>query len=173
MLMGNRILRRGSVAALIQAFENVVDEQKAERDAVRMLQGHFDLNDFSEQVHLLEKMAPLTETAEEVPGLAEALPDGAEIGEREFDRIGAIVSSMTEDERRHPERFVVTNSGAIVEHDTDHGTIAYDAAYDMSRLRRVAQGSGRTVHEVVDLLNRFAMMRQTMMQIGRSSGLFG
>jgi hypothetical protein len=33
--------------------------------------------------------------------------------------------------------------------------------------------SGRAVHEVVDLLNRFAMMRRMMMQIGRSSGLIG
>jgi signal recognition particle subunit SRP54 len=172
--MGNRILRRGNVAALIQAFENVVDEEKAERDAVRMLKGHFDLNDFSEQVHRLEKMGPLTETAETIRGLAEALPDGAEIDDGEFDRIGAMVSSMTEDERRYPERFVVTSSEAIVEHNTGKkpGTIAYDAAYDIRRLRRVAQGSGRPVHEVVDLLNRFALMRQMMIQIGQSSVLF-
>jgi signal recognition particle subunit SRP54 len=173
--MGNRTLRRASVAALIQAFENVVDEEKAERDAVRMLQGHFDLKDFSEQVHQLEKMGPLTETVEEIPGLAGALPDGAKIDDGEFGRIGAIVSSMTEDERRHPERFVVPSSNAIVEQDTGErpGTIVYDATYDMSRLRRVAQGSGRAVHEVVDLLNRSAMMRRTVMQIGRSSGLIG
>ena len=111
-------------------------------------------------------MGPLT--AEEIPGLAAALPDGAEIDdEEEFGRIGAIVSSMTKDERRHPERFVVPSSNAIFEQDTS-GTIVYDATYDMSRLRRVAQGSGRAVHEVVDLLNRFAMMRRMMMQIGRS-----
>ena len=173
-LMGNRTLRRASVAALIEAFENVADEEKAERDAARMLQGHYDLNDFSEQVHLLEKMGPLT--AEEIPGLAAALPDGAEIDdEEEFGRIGAIVSSMTKDERRHPERFVVPSSNAIVEQDTGKrpGTIVYDATYDMSRLRRVAQGPGRAVHEVVDLLNRFAMMRRMMMQIGRSSGPIG
>ena len=47
------------------------------------------------------------------------------------------------------------------------------SAYDMSRLRRVAQGSGGRVHEVVDLVNRFAMMRQMMLRIGQSSGLFG
>ncbi len=58
--MSDGILRRGNVAALIQAFEDVVDEKKAERDAVRVLQGHFDLNDFSEQVHLLDEMRPLT-----------------------------------------------------------------------------------------------------------------
>ena len=140
--MGNRILRRGSVAALIQAFEDIVDEEKAERDAVRMLQGHFDLSDFSEQVHWLEKMGPLTESAEEIPGLAETLPDGAEIHDG-FDRIGAIVSSMTQDERRHPERFVATNSDAIGEHGTSkrQGTIVYNAAYDMSRLRRGARGA--------------------------------
>jgi signal recognition particle GTPase len=43
----------------------------------------------------------------------------------------------------------------------------------MSRLRRVAQGSGRTVHEVVDLLNWFSTIRQMIIQIGRSSGRFG
>jgi signal recognition particle subunit SRP54 len=78
--MGDRILRRGSMAALLQAFENDVDE-KAERAAVRMLQGHFDLNDFSEQMHLLEKMGTLTDTTNKIPGLAEALPDGTEIDE--------------------------------------------------------------------------------------------
>ena len=72
ILMGNRILRRGSVAALIQAVDSVVDEEKRGRDAVRMLQGQFDLNDFSEQVRLLEKMGPLMETADEIP-VAETL----------------------------------------------------------------------------------------------------
>jgi signal recognition particle subunit SRP54 len=140
-----------------------------------MLQGHFDSSDFSERVRLLEKIGPLTETTKKIPGLVEALPDGAEIDEEEFDRMGAIVSSMTEDERRHPERFVVTGSDATVRHDTPKrpGTIIYHAACDMSRLRRVAQGSGRTVHEVVDLLNWFSTIRQMIIQIGRSSGRFG
>jgi signal recognition particle GTPase len=66
--MANRILGRGDVAALIQAFEGVVGEEKAERDALRMLEGHFDLNDFSEQIQLLEKMSPFTETAQKDPG---------------------------------------------------------------------------------------------------------
>jgi signal recognition particle subunit SRP54 len=139
-----------------------------------MLDGQFDLNDFSEQVRLLEKMGPLTETADEIPGLAETLPDGAKIDDRELKCIVAMISSMTEDERRHPERFVV-NSDAMVGHDAgkSRGTIVYDSACEMKRVRRVAQGSGRPVGDVVDLLNRFAMMRQMMMQIGRSSGLLG
>jgi len=162
------------LASLIQEFEEAVTPEKAERDAIRMLKGRFDMNDFAEQVQLLERMGPFRETAAKIPGVAEALLDGAEIDDEHLIRIGAMISSMTEDERRHPERFVVTSWGAIVGTGSDkkEGSIVYDAAYDMSRLRRVAQGSGRTVHEVGGLLKRFARMRQLMIQIGRSAGLF-
>ena len=37
----------------------------------------------------------------------------------------------------------------------------------------MARGSGRKENEVADLLNRFATMRQMMMQIGMSTGLLG
>src|SRR5262249_33968852 len=47
------------------------------------------------------------------------------------------------------------------------------AFYDMGRLKRVAGGSGHKENEVADLLNRFATMRQGMMQIGMSTGLLG
>jgi signal recognition particle subunit SRP54 len=163
------------VAALIQAFEGVVGEEKAEPDALRVLEGHFDLNDFSEQIQRLDKMGPLTETAQKIPGVAEALPDGAEIDHEQRGRIRAMISSMTEDERCQPERFVVKSWEAIVEggKDRKQESIVYDAGYDMSRLRRVAVGSGRKLQEVLGRLKRFAMMRQMMIQIGRSTGLSG
>ena len=44
------------MVGLIQRFEEVVAEEKAERDAIRMLQGKFDMNDFLEQIGVLEKM---------------------------------------------------------------------------------------------------------------------
>jgi signal recognition particle subunit SRP54 len=47
------------------------------------------------------------------------------------------------------------------------------AFYDLSRLARVARGSGRKEQEVTDLLDRFAMMRQMLKQIGMSTGLLG
>ena len=103
--MVTRILGRGDVVGLIQRFEEVVDEEKAERNAIRMLQGKFDMNDFLEQIGVLEKM-------------------GTEVDDRELVRIAAMISSMTEDERRHPECFVV------------------ESLHDTSRLARVARGSG-------------------------------
>ena len=53
--MASRILGRGDVVGLIQQFEDVVDEEKAEQDAVRMLKGKFDMNDFLEQIGVLQE----------------------------------------------------------------------------------------------------------------------
>jgi signal recognition particle subunit SRP54 len=136
-----------------------------------MLKGKFDMNDFYEQIGVLKKMGPLKEMVEKIPGISEALPEGTEVDDKELVRIGAMISSMTDDERRHPERFVVTSWEEIV--DGGKRKKKRSAFYDMSRLARVAGGSGRKEQEVADLLNRFAMMRQLMMQIGMSTGLLG
>lgn len=169
--MASRILGRGDVVGLIQQFEDVVDEEKAEQDAKRMLQGKFDMNDFQEQLSVLKKMGPLGDMIDKIPGMSDAIPAGTQIDDRELVRIGAMISSMTNDERRHPERFVVTSWEEIVE--GGRRKKKRSAFYDLSRLKRVARGCGHKEQEVADLLNRFAMMRQMMMQIGQSTGLLG
>ena len=108
---------------------------------------------------------------DKIPGMADAMPAGAQVDDKELVRIGAMISSMTDDERRHPERFVVTSWEEIV--DGGKRKKKRSAFYDVSRLGRVARGSGHKEQEVADLLNRFAMMRQLMMQIGMSTGLLG
>src|SRR3954447_1447331 len=169
--MASRILGRGDVVGLVQQFEEVVDEEKAEQDAVRMLKGKFDMNDFLEQIGVLQKMGSLQDLVDKIPGMADAMPEGAKIDDRELDRIKAIISSMTDDERRHPERFVITSWEEVL--DGGKRKKKRSAFYDQGRLRRVARGSGRKEAEVGDILNRFATMRQLMQQIGQSSGLLG
>jgi signal recognition particle subunit SRP54 len=169
--MASRILGRGDVVGLIQQFEDVVDEEKAEQDAVRMLKGKFDMNDFLEQIGVLQKMGSLSDLVEKIPGVSDAMPEGAKIDDRELVKIKAIISSMTDDERRTPERFVVTSWEEVVEGGTRRKKRS--AFYEQGRIRRVARGSGFRENDVADLLNRFAMMRQLMMQIGASSGLLG
>src|SRR5450432_1353382 len=169
--MASRILGRGDVVGLVQQFEDVVDEEKAEQDAVRMLTGKFDMNDFIEQIAVLKKMGPLREMMDKIPGASEAIPEGVQVDDRELVRISAMISSMTGDERRHPERFIVTSWEELVEGGKRKKKRS--AFYDTTRLRRVAQGSGHKEQEVADLLNRFGMMRQMMMQIGMSTGLLG
>ena len=169
--MASRILGRGDVVGLVQQFEEVVDEEKAEQDAMRMLKGKFDMNDFLEQIGVLKKMGPLKDMMDKIPGIADAIPEGAQVDDRELVRIGSMISSMTGDERRHPERFIVTSWEEIV--DNGKRKKKRSAFYDTGRLKRVAQGSGHKEQEVADLLNRFGMMRQMMMQIGQSTGLLG
>ena len=57
--MASRILGMGDVVGLMKEFEEVVDEEKAEQDAMRMLKGKFDMNDFLEQIGVLQKMGSL------------------------------------------------------------------------------------------------------------------
>ena len=116
-------------------------------------------------------MGSLSEMVDKIPGISEAMPEGAKVDDRERVRIGAMISSMTADERRHPERFIVTSWEEIV--DNGKRKKKRSAFYDTGRLRRVAGGSGHKEQEVADLLNRFGMMRQMMMQIGMSTGLLG
>src|SRR3954467_12558829 len=158
--MASRILGKGDVVGLVQQFEEVVDEEKAEQDAVRMLKGKFDMNDFLEQIGVLKKMGSVYEMVEKTPGVADAMPEGAKIDDRELVKIGSMISSMTEDERRHPDRFVVTSWEEIV--DGGGRKKKPSGFYDMGRLKRVAHGCGHKEQEVADLLNRFAMMRQMM-----------
>jgi len=168
--MASRILGRGDVVGLVQQFEEVVDEEKAEQDAMRMLRGKFDLNDFFEQISVLKKMGPLSEMMEKIPGMAD-LGGAAQVDDKDLVRISSIISSMTEDERAHPDRFIITSWEELVEGGKRKKKRS--AFFDQRRVARVARGAGRKDNEVADLLNRFAMMRQVMMQIGASTGLLG
>jgi signal recognition particle subunit SRP54 len=169
--MASRILGRGDVVGLIQQFEEVVDEEKAEQDAIRMLKGKFDMNDYLEQIGVLQKMGPLKDMVDKIPGMADHIPEGAQVSDDQLVRIKSIISSMTLDEKTHPERFIVTSWEEVV--DGGKRKKKRSAFYDTGRLARVARGSGRREQEVADLLNQFATMRQVMMQLGMQTGLLG
>ncbi|TNF64460.1 MAG: signal recognition particle protein, partial [Deltaproteobacteria bacterium] len=101
--MASRILGMGDVVGLMKDFEDVVDEKKAEQDAKRMLRGQFTLDDFLEQLQMLQGMGPLQDLLDKVPFFADSVPDGFQVDEREIGQIKAIVSSMTRQERAKAE----------------------------------------------------------------------
>ena len=147
--MASRILGMGDVVGLMKDFEDVVDEDKAEEDARRMLQGDFTLDDFLEQIETLQKMGPLQDIFEKLPFFADSVPEGFNFDENDLVRTKAIVSSMTKQERANIVLF----------------------QKQPKRLERVANGSGRTKKEVAELLNRFMFMRQMMGDIGQQAGM--
>jgi len=68
---------------------------------------------------------------------------GVKVDEKEFDRIQAIILSMTPEERRRPELI------------------------KGSRRLRIARGSGTNVQAVNQLVKQFDQMRKLMKQIGK------
>jgi signal recognition particle subunit SRP54 len=169
--LASRILGMGDIVGLMQDFEEVVDAEKAEEDAIRMLKGKFDMGDFLEQIRVIQKMGSLKDIFEKMPFFPDGLPEGVQLDDKELVRIEAMINSMTGEERSHPERFIESTWEEI----TSQGRTRKERRQDFNagRIKRVANGSGHKEHEVKELINKFAMMRQMMMQIGVSSGLLG
>ncbi|MFZ5477266.1 MAG: signal recognition particle protein [Myxococcota bacterium] len=150
--LAQRILGFGDVVGLMKDFEQVVDKEKAEKDAVRMLQGEFTLDDFTEQIRMIKSMGSLRDVMGKLPFMDELMSQvpAEALDDYELVRVESMIQSMTKQERRKP-----------------------DLLAEASRVRRVARGSGRDEQEVKDLLERFRMTRQMMKQVGTMSGLMG
>jgi signal recognition particle subunit SRP54 len=169
--LASRILGMGDIVGLMKDFEDVVDAEKAEEDAVRMLKGKFDMQDFLDQISIIQKMGSLKDLFEKMPFFSGGLPEGVILDDKELVKIKAMISSMTVAERKHPELFVVTSWQEIIEGGKLKKRKAAD--YLMPRVLRVARGSGRKENEVKELLHKFATMRSMMLQMGQQTGLLG
>jgi signal recognition particle subunit SRP54 len=146
--LASRVLGMGDVVSLMQDFERVTDAEQAEADAQRMLQGQFGFDDFLTQLRTLRRMGPLKDIMEKLPFIGDILPKGVQVEGDELRRFEAMILSMTTDERKRPELI------------------------NASRQRRIARGSGRSVSDVSDLVQRFEMMRGMFGQL-RQSGMLG
>jgi signal recognition particle subunit SRP54 len=144
--MASRVLGMGDVVGLMQDFEEVVDQKKAEADAARMMQGQFTLDDFLNQVRTIQKMGSLKDLMEKIPGLGGMMPPGAaaNLDDSELGRIEAMIQSMTRAERDDPNVLV----------------------REPSRVTRIAKGSAQPAEGVSELVQRFLFMRQMMGGMG-------
>jgi signal recognition particle subunit SRP54 len=170
--LASRILGMGDIVGLVKDFEQVVDSEKAEEDAVRMLKGKFDMQDFVDQIRMIQKMGSLKDLFEKLPFFSGGLPEGVNLDDRELVKIEAMINSMTVEERKNPTVFVTTSWEEITANSGKKAK-RRRADYDPSRVKRISRGSGRTEDEVKELLHKFAMMRQMMVQLGASTGLMG
>jgi len=137
--LASRILGMGDVVGLVEDFEAVVDEKKAEEDAERLLAGKFGMDDLLTQLRTIRKMGPLKEIFAKLPMFG-GMADQAD--ERELVRVEAMIQSMTRSERQRPEII------------------------DKSRASRIATGSGLPSSQVRDLVKRFEQMREMMSSLG-------
>jgi signal recognition particle subunit SRP54 len=148
--MASRILGMGDVLTLIEQAEVAFEDEQKERMAAKLLGGEqFTLEDFLEQLLAVRRMGPIANVLAMMPGMGQMKDQLAEVDDKHFDRITAIIRSMTPTERETPK---IING---------------------SRRVRIANGSGVSVTEVNQLLNRFADAQKMMKQMGGMMGLPG
>jgi len=148
--MASRILGMGDVLTLIEQAERHFDADQAEKMAGKLQSGEdFDLEDFLEQMMQVKKMGSITSLLGMLPGMGQMKDALAQVDDKDLDRIAAIIRSMTPQERRTPKML------------------------NGSRRLRIARGSGVTVTEVNNLVDRFYEAQKMMKSMGGMAGLPG
>ena len=89
----------------------LIDEKEAAREANKMLEGKFTLDDLIIQMKRIQRMGSLGGLLRLIPGMPKITEEQKEAGEREMRVMEAIVNSMTPYERQHPE--ILKNSRKV------------------------------------------------------------
>jgi signal recognition particle subunit SRP54 len=145
--MASRILGMGDVLTLIEQAEQVFDADKAEEAAAKIGSGELTLEDFLEQMLMIRKMGPIGNLLGMLPGAGQMKDALAAVDDSQLDRVQAIIRGMTPAERAEPK---IINA---------------------SRRLRIANGSGVTVSEVNQLVDRFFEARKMMSSMAGQMGM--
>jgi signal recognition particle subunit SRP54 len=140
--VASRILGMGDVLSLIEKAERTIDEKKARELEQRLRKATFTFDDFLEQIQQVRKMGSLSSLLGMIPGIPSGKLKGLQVDDKAFDKIQAVISSMTPEERAHP--------------DLING----------SRRRRIAAGSGTDIQAINQLLTQFKQVQKMMKQLG-------
>ena len=138
--MAQRILGMGDVMTLVEKAERQMDERQAAELERKIRKEQFTLDDFLDQMKQVRNMGPLGNLLKMMPGRGQQLGN-LNVDEQELDRLQAIITSMTPEERANPKII------------------------DGSRRRRIARGSGTNVQAVSQLVKQFAQMKKMMKQV--------
>jgi signal recognition particle subunit SRP54 len=141
--MASRILDMGDILTLIEQAQKNFDEEESKRLAEKLAKEEFTLQDFLEQMQQLKKMGNMKNLLGMLPGVGQMKKQLEEFDEREITRTEAIIYSMTPLERNNPK---VLNG---------------------SRRMRIAKGSGTSVTDVNQLVNRFEQAAKVMKTMAR------
>jgi signal recognition particle subunit SRP54 len=141
--VASRILGMGDVLSLVEEVTSKVDQDKAAKLAKKIHKGEgFTLADFKEQMEQMANMGGMAGLLDKLPGMGQ-VPDAvkSQVGDKEINKLIAIVNSMTPQER------------------------AFPAVIKGARKRRIAAGSGTQVQDVNKLMKQFTQMQKMMKQM--------
>ena len=148
--MASRILGMGDVLSLIEKASEEIDVENAKDLERKMRKGQFDYDDYLMQMQQMKKMGGIGAIMNMLPGmglggmnmgkLKGQMPDTDET-EKQFQRIEAMIQSMTKYERSHPDSL------------------------NPQRKLRIAKGSGMDIADVNRMVKQFEQSRKMMKQM--------
>lgn len=141
--IASRILGMGDVVSLVEKAQQTIDEEEAVALQKKMASKSFTLEDYLDQFSRMRKMGGLEKVMDMLPGMQGA--GGLEPEQKKLmGHQEAIILSMTPQERQN---------------HTIIGT---------SRRKRIARGSGTSVHMVNKLIKDFEKMRLMMKKAAKN-----
>ena len=143
--MADRILGMGDVISLVERAQDQFDEEEARKISKKLAKNKFGFDDFLSQINQVKKMGSIKDLVGMIPGANKMIGD-QEIDENAFKNIEVIISSMTPKERSFPN---IINS---------------------SRKKRIANGSGKDISEINQLIKQFNQMSKMMKMMQGGKG---
>lgn len=135
--MAQRILGMGDIVSFVERAQEQFDEKEAQRLEKKIKKNKFDFNDFQSQLKQIKKMGDIKSLINMIPGMSK-MTKNLDIDDKAFNKVEAIIQSMTPEERGKPELL------------------------NMSRKRRIALGCGHDIHEINMFIKQFDQMRKMM-----------
>ena len=142
--MTSRILGMGDVLSIIEKAEEAISEEDAEKLEKQLRKNELDLDDYLAQIRQVKKMGSFSSILKMIPGMNKI--KDLNIDDKEFDKVEAIICSMTKQEKRNVK---ILNG---------------------SRRLRIAKGSGTQVQDVNKFINSFEMTQKMMKKFKNDKG---
>ena len=144
--MAQRILGMGDIVSFVEKAQEQFDEKEAKRLEQKFKKNKFDFNDFLSQLGQIRKMGDMKSLLGMIPGMGKALKN-VDIDDNAFVKVESIIYSMTPQERSSPDLL------------------------NMSRKKRIALGSGYSIHEINAFVKQFEQMRKMMHKLSTGKGM--
>lgn len=142
--MAQRILGMGDILSVIEKAEEAFDLEEAEKLEKQLKKKELDLDDYLAQLRQVKKMGSFSSLLKMIPGMNQI--KDLKVDDKEFEKIEAIICSMTKKEKR----------------DT--------RILNASRRQRIAKGSGTTVQDINKFIKSFEMTQKMMKQMKNNKG---
>jgi len=146
--MAQRILGMGDIISFVERAQDQFDEEEAKRLEKKIRKNKFYFNDFLAQLAQLRKMGDIKSLLNMIPGMSK-MTKNLDIDDSAFNKVEAIIFSMTHQERTNPE------------------------VLNLSRKKRIARGCGQTMDDVNRFIKQFDQMRKMMHRMSKNPTMMG